>query len=187
MNRETLREFCLFVVLLAFGIVGRLAEPAWNFTPLAAITAMGAYCFRSWLPALLLPVALLTISDLALLPHDSGWVQASVLLMAVVPLALGRAARGAQGWRAVGFWGLCGVLPATAFFVVTNFAVWAARSMYVGTAAGLLECYVSALPFYRTMLAGDICYASLMVACLVAAQLLERRGELAPVREINRR
>jgi len=182
MNRETLREFCLFVVLLALGIVGRLAEPAWNFTPLAAVTAMGAYCFRIWLPAILLPVALLTISDLALLPHDSGWVQASVLVMAVVPLALGRAARGAQGWRAVGFWAVCGVLPATAFFVVTNFAVWAARSMYAANAAGLMECYVRALPFYRTMLAGDVCYVSLMVACLATASLAERKLAVAAMR-----
>ncbi len=187
MNRETLREYCLFIVLLGFGIVGRLAQPEWNFTPLAAITAMGAYCFRGWLPAMLLPVALLAISDLALLPHDSGWVQASVLVMAVVPLALGRAARGAEGWRALGFWGLCGVLPATAFFVVTNFAVWAARSMYAANAAGLVECYVRGLPFYRTMLAGDVCYVSLMVACVAAAQLLDERRDLAPVQEMNRR
>lgn len=179
MNRETLRELCLFVALLAFGIIGRLAEPAWNFTPLAAITAMGAYCFRGWLPAILLPVAFLTISDFALLPHDSGWVQASVHLMAIVPLLLGRAARGAQGWRAVGFWGVCGFLPATAFFIVTNFAVWAAKSLYAGTAAGLAECYLRALPFYRTMLAGDICYVSLMVACLAAAHLLDQRTTLA--------
>ncbi len=97
MNRETLRELCVFLLLLTFGIVGRWAEPAWNFTPLAAVAAMGAYCFRTWLPAILLPISMLAISDLVLLPHDSGWVQASVYLMTIVPLALGRAARGAHG------------------------------------------------------------------------------------------
>ncbi len=187
MNRDTLRDVCIFVLLLAFGIVGRLAEPAWNFTPLAAVTAMGAYTFRSWLPAILLPVTLLTISDFALLPHDSLWVQASVHVMAIVPLLLGRAARGAEGWRAVAYWGLCGFVPATAFFVVTNFAVWAARSMYASTAAGLLECYVRALPFYRVMLAGDVCYVSLMVACVVAAHLLDQRTTLATAPNRTRR
>jgi hypothetical protein len=187
MNRESLREVCIFFLLLAFGIVGRLAEPAWNFTPLAAVTAMGAYSFRRWLPAILLPIALLTISDFALLPHDSLWVQASVHVMAIVPLALGRAARGAHGWRAVAFWGLCGFVPATAFFLVTNFAVWAAKSLYAGTAAGLLDCYLRAIPFYRTMLAGDMCYVSLMVACLAAAHLLDQRTTLATAPNRNLR
>jgi hypothetical protein len=38
-----------------------------------------------------------------------------------------------------------------------------------------MDCYVHALPFYRTMLAGDVCYVSLMTACLAAAQVLEPR------------
>lgn len=176
MNRDALREFCLFLLLLAFGVVGRLLQPEWNVTPLAAVTALAAYSFRSWLPAALLPAAMLLVSDFALLPHDSRWVQASVLAMTVVPLALGRAARGAEGWRLAGLGALCGVLPATAFFVVTNFAVWAAKSLYAGTAAGLLECYASALPFYRTMLAGDVAYVGLLVACLATARALDRQA-----------
>ena len=56
MNRETLRDLTIFALLLAFGVLGRWAQPAWNFTPLAAVTALGAFYFRSWLPAVLLPV-----------------------------------------------------------------------------------------------------------------------------------
>jgi hypothetical protein len=187
MNSESRREAFVFFLLLAFGIVGRWAQPAWNFTPLAAVTAMGAYYFRGWLPAILLPASMLAISDLLLLPHDNWAVPASVHLMAIVPLALGRAARRAEGWRSALCWGLCGVAPATAFFVVTNFAVWATKSMYAGTAAGLVECYVRALPFYRTMLAGDICYVGMMAACLAAAHVIDQRTALAPARERGRR
>jgi len=110
-----------------------------------------------------------------------------VHLMAVVPLALGRAARRSDGFQCAMFWGLCGVVPATAFFFVTNFAVWASKSMYAGTAAGLLDCYVRALPFYRTMLAGDLCYVGLMAACLAAAHLIDQRTALAPARESSGR
>ncbi len=81
--------------------------------------------------------------------------------------------------RAAAWWGLCGFVPATAFYLITNFAVWAAKSLYAGTGAGLIDCYMRALPFYRTMLAGDICYVSLMVACLTAAHLLDQRTALA--------
>jgi hypothetical protein len=68
---------------------------------------------------------------------------------------------------------MCGFVPATAFFVVTNFAVWASKSLYAPTWAGLLDSYVHGLPFYRTMLAGDICFLSLITACMAAAQVLQ--------------
>ena len=176
MNRESRRELLVFALLLAFGILGRWAQPAWNFTPLAAVTAMGAYYFRSWLPAALLPASLLIVSDLILPAHDNGWALVAVHVMAIVPLALGRAARGAAGWRRAACWGMCGFVPATTFFLVTNFAVWAGRSLYAPTLAGLAECYERGLPFYRWMLAGDLCYVGLMAACVVAAELLERRS-----------
>jgi hypothetical protein len=173
MNRETLRDLTIFALLLAFGVLGRWAQPAWNFTPLAAVTALGAFYFRSWLPAVLLPATLLLVSDLILPSHDSWQVQVSVHLSAIVPLMLGRAARGQQGWRRVAFWGMCGFVPATVFYLVTNFAVWASKSLYAPTVAGLVESYVKGLPFYRTMLAGDVCYIALMTACLAAAHLLQ--------------
>ena len=175
MNQASRRELLIFALLLAFGVLGRWAQPAWNFTPLAAVTAMGAYYFRNWLPAVLLPVCLLVISDVLLVPHDNWAALLAVHAMAVVPLVLGRMARGADGWRRAACWGMCGFVPATAFFLVTNFAVWAGRSLYAPTLAGLAECYVRGLPFYRWMLAGDVCYVGLMAACVVAAELLERR------------
>ena len=186
MNRELRRELLVFASLVAFGALGRQPElqPAWNFTPLAAATMLGAYYFRSLLPSILLPLSILTVANLCLAPHDNLWVPISVYAMSLLPVALGRAARGAEGWRRAACWGMCGFVPATTFFVVTNFAVWASRSMYPTTLAGLADCYVRALPFYRTMLAGDVCYVSLMAACLAAAQLLERRTLAAEL--INR-
>jgi hypothetical protein len=176
MSRESRRELLVFSLLLSFGVFGRWAQPTWEFTPLAAVTALGGYYFRNWLPAVLLPCAILAVTNLTLPAHDNLLVPVTVYAsMALVPLALGRAARGTAGWQRAFCWGLCGFAPATTFFLVTNFAVWMAKSLYAPTWAGLVECYARALPFYRAMLAGDMCYVSLMVACLVAAQLWERR------------
>jgi hypothetical protein len=175
MNRETRRDLLVFSLLLAFGVLGRWAQPVWNFTPLAAVTAVGAFTFRNWLPAVLLPSAMLVISDLWLPMHDSRLVVIAVHLSAVFPLMLGRVARNSEGWRLALAWGLCGFVPATAFFLATNFAVWASKSLYEPTLAGLIDCYVKALPFYRTMLAGDVCYVALAAACLAAAHVMDRR------------
>jgi hypothetical protein len=175
MSRESLRELLVFTLLVALGALGRQPElqPAWNFTPLAAATALGAFYFRSVLPAILLPLAILSVANLRLSAHDSQWVAVSVYLMSLLPVAIGRAARNSSGWHRLACWGLCGFVPATLFFVVTNFAVWATKSLYAPTFEGLMNCYVQALPFYRTMLAGDVCYVALMVGCLAVAQALE--------------
>jgi hypothetical protein len=57
-----------------------------------------------------------------------------------------------------------------AFFVISNFAVWAAWNMYPKTLAGLGACYVAALPFFRNALAGDLIFTAVLfgVPVLVA-------------------
>ena len=171
MNRVLLRELTVFGLLLAFGVLGRWAQPDWNFTPLAAISVLGGYYFRSLLPAVLLPVGTLAVSDMILPAHDNWIILLSVHLMMVLPLALGRSARNAEGWQAAWRWGMCGVVPATAFFVVTNFAVWAFTNHYEKTLAGLFRCYYFAIPFFRTMLAGDIFYLVVLGSCLAIARM----------------
>lgn len=174
MNRNTLVDLTTFGLLLAIGVLGRWAQPTWNFTPLVAVTALGGFYFRSWLAAVLLPISVLAISDVLLPAHDNWPVLVSVHVMMIVPLLLGRLAREKQGWRRGACWALCGVVPATAFFIVTNFAVWAFRSTYETSLAGLATCYAAGVPFYRAMLAGDVFYLTVLLACLAVATAATR-------------
>lgn len=182
MNRDTLRELAVFGLLLAIGVLGRWAQPEWNFTPTAAVAALGGYYFRRLLPAVLLPVSVLVISDVWLAPHDSWPVFATVQLMMLVPMLIGRWARDTSGAQAARRWVLCGVVPATAFYVVTNFAVWASTGLYEKTLAGLTQCYVAAVPFYRTMLAGDVFYLIVLGGCLAIAQGASKSSRMAATR-----
>lgn len=168
-NKDNLRDLSVFGLLLAIGVAGRWAQPDWNFTPLAAVTVIGGYYFRSLLAAVLLPVGILAVSDLILPAHNSVAVQISVHVMMLVPLLLGRMAQHSQGWQRVSLGVLGGVLPATAFFVVTNFVHWASTGMYEKSLTGLTVCYVAGLPFYRAMLAGDVFYLAVLVTCLTIA------------------
>ena len=170
MNRDTLRELTVFGLLLAIGVLGRWAQPEWNFTPTAAVAALGGYYFRRLLPAVLLPLSVLVISDVLLAPHDSWPVFATVQMMMLVPMLIGRSARAASGTKAAWRWALCGVVPATAFYVATNFAVWAFTGLYEKTLAGLAQCYLAAVPFYRTMLAGDVFFLIVLGGCLAIAR-----------------
>ncbi len=179
MNRDTLRELAVFALLLAIGVLGRWAQPTWNFTPVMAVTALGGYYFRQNIAAILLPMGILAVSDVLLPTHDNWAVLISVHVMMVIPLLLGRLARNTEGWKSAMCWGMCGVLPATAFFVVTNFAVWAFKSTYEHSLAGLAACYAAGVPFYKAMLAGDLFYLTVLLACLVIARATSPR--LVPV------
>lgn len=175
MNRETFRELIVFTLLLAIGVVGRWAQPAWNFTPLAAVAMMGGYYFRSLWPALLLPLGVLAVSDLTLLAHNSLAVQLSVYLAVCVPWMFGRSLRKQENHRTLLALG-GSVASAVVFFMLTNFAVWAAHNYYPHTWAGLVECYAFAVPFLRTMLAGDVFYAGVLFGGLSLAEELSIRS-----------
>ena len=71
-------------------------------------------------------------------------------------------------------WVLFSLVPATLFFIVTNFAVWAFESSYEKSFAGLAKCYWAAVPFYRWMLAGDLFYLSVLLACFALAGMTRR-------------
>ena len=49
------------------------------------------------------------------------------------------------------------------FFMVTNFYVWMEGTMYTKTSAGLVTCYVAAIPFFWNTLAGDLFYVALLL------------------------
>ncbi len=50
------------------------------------------------------------------------------------------------------------------FFLLSNFAVWAAWNMYPRTVAGLLTCYDAGLPFFRHGVVGDLLFTGVMFA-----------------------
>ena len=177
------RNLLVFVLLVAIGACGRWAQPDWCFTPIAAVTIFAGYYFTRWRIAVLVPVACLAISDLALPSYDQLGVLIVTYVAMVLPVWLGRSLR--QESRPVGTavrWICCGLLPAAIFFLTTNFAVWAFKSHYDKTLGGLTECYLAAVPFFRTMIVGDVFYLVVIFGCLALAGLPAGRKTRSVVR-----
>jgi hypothetical protein len=58
---------------------------------------------------------------------------------------------------------IAGVLAsATSFFLLSNFAVWIGSGMYPHSVAGLIACYVAALPFYANDLVSTLLVAGVL-------------------------
>jgi len=154
-------ELPLAACLLALDVVARLFPHAPNFTPMAASALFAGAILRSRLVALTTPVVAMVLGDLILGTYD--WRVAGVVYVSLALPAI------------AGMWG-CSVrtprLPlllvplalasSVTFFVTTNFAVWAFGGMYANDLAGLLHCYVAALPFLRNGVMGDLCWTAVL-------------------------
>jgi hypothetical protein len=171
-RQQNIQDVLVFALLVAIGVAGRWGQPLWAFTPTAAAAVFAGFYFsRLWIAAMV-PLAILAISDLILPAYNNVPVLLITYAAMIVPILLGRLLRGehrgaATAWKLT----LCGLLPATLFFITSNFAVWAFQSDYETSLAGLIECYTAALPFYRWMLAGDIFYMAVLVACWFGATI----------------
>jgi hypothetical protein len=158
----------LFVVLAA---ASRVVPHPWNFTPMIAVALFGgARIERSWLAAIAV-VGCLALGDIVLGAFPYGgmeWVYGSMLLV----VATGRLLRTRTGMVAT----LVAALGAGfVFFVVTNFAVFIGGGLYPRTAAGFVECYTAALPFYRNQIVGDVLFTSALFGLYAATITVRRR------------
>jgi hypothetical protein len=115
----------------------------------------GAY-FADRRLALLVPLAAMAVSDLIIGFHGLLWLVYACVALSTV---LGFGLRGkVRPVRVAAY----GVLGSTLFFVFTNFGVWLGSSMYPQTWAGLVECYVAGIPFYKNTLAGTLFYSAVL-------------------------
>ena len=183
-RQQTVQDLLVFALLVAIGVAGRWGQPLWSFTPTAAAAIFAGYYFSRVSIALWVPLAILAISDLLLPAHNNLGVMIATYAVMTVPVWLGSMMAGASSGRSSA-WRLavCGFVPATLFWVVSNFAVWAFQSDYEKTLGGLAECYWAAVPFYRWMLAGDLFYLSILLGCLALAGMSAREAQCVPVRE----
>jgi hypothetical protein len=167
-------------VLVLLGVASRyllLSHVAWlNFTAVGgSLIYFGAR--RSW-REMFAPLALLVVSDYALTTYAYhytfhwqdyattwAWYAAAMALGWILLHAKTTFARGATA----------AVLGPTAFFVVSNYGVWASgMNGYPPTMSGLVTCFMAGIPFYRN----DLVSTSVVLAVALGAPALLRRMSL---------
>jgi len=140
---------------MVFAIAARFLPHPPNFAPIAAIALFGV-CFLPKRLALILPLLAMLISDFFI-----GFYHWPVMLAVYSSFLL------------VGLWGFwlkkrlkwhntifSAFLAGLVFFLITNFAVWVFTPWYSKTIAGLTQCFIMALPFFKNTLLGNLFYVS---------------------------
>lgn len=140
--------------IILFAVVLRLVPHPPNFTPIAAMALFGgAYLDKKY--ALALPLVVLFISDIFLGFHGTMvFVYGTFLLIGLMGVWLSKH----KNLRNVLLTTIC---SSVLFFVITNLGVWLEGRLYPRTLAGLIDCYVLAIPFFRNTILGDMLYVSL--------------------------
>ena len=172
-NRSTpLRPDLLLVLfLIGFDVAARLLLHVPNVSPVAASALFAGMMLRRRSLALVVPLAAMLISDPLLGFYD--WrVMAVVYAAMALPAVAGILARRYRASRVV----VPTVLACSLiFFATTNFAVWAFSGMYSLDMAGLMQCYVAALPFLKYTVAGDLFWAAVLFGGAWLVQRLTAR------------
>lgn len=139
----------------------RLVPATYNFTPLGALGLFGGAKLKSW-HAFALPIAVMTVTDLALWGITGQLMYSPFHLSRVYVYAslLGYVLIGKMLVKADSPSRILGasLLGSLQFFLVTNFCDWAFQPLmtlsdeswrYARDFGGLATCYLNGLPFYN--------------------------------------
>lgn len=164
----------LFVIL---AIVVRFMPHPLAFTPVtASLLFFGARGSRRtmWVPVVLLAASDVILTKYVYASHFT-WDHFVTWTWYAAMIWLGTRLRENQRPLPVLSAALAG---SVSFFVVSNFAAWAAWSdMYPKTFAGLMTAYAAGVPFFRRAIEGDLLFTALMFATPVALHMFSGANE----------
>jgi hypothetical protein len=173
------------VLLASVAGLVRLIPHPWNFSPTYAVEVFAGARLRSW-QAFALALSIRVVTDLAILLFpfsgqqqfaqfylaDMPWVYLSVLLNVLLGRLLQRSE---SPWRVGGVT----LLASVQFFLVTNFGSWLGSPIYSQSAAGLVECYVAGIPFFRTTFLSYLIFTPVLFGAYAWLRRNSLRGERA--------
>lgn len=150
MENRKLLKIVPFGLIILLAVVARLIPHPPNFAPIGGLALFSGFNFKKKV-ALLIPMAAMIISDLFLGFHDTiVYVYVSFIIIVMV----GRLIKNNK-WQTLI---QASLTSSVLFFLITNFGVWAAGSMYPKTPDGLMQSYLMGLPFFRNTLISDLVY-----------------------------
>ena len=137
-------------ILILFGFLMRLVPHMPNFAPIAAIALFaGAYLNKKIVPWV--PLVIMILTDLIIGLHGVVFYTWGAFIV------IGFIGMYIREKRTPGNIIAATILSAVFFFIVTNFGVW--LSWYPHTLAGLADCYIKAVPFFRNTLISNMAFS----------------------------
>ena len=149
-------RFLTVAGMIATAAVARLVPHPWNVTPVAAMALFGGVYFEDKFTAFAVPLIAMILGDL-FLAFNPLFLLVYACFAATVVIGFWVKKHPGVGRIVMGSF-----MGSVLFYVVTNAGMWVESPLYAKTAAGLLQCYVMALPYFRNTAFGDLAYTVLL-------------------------
>lgn len=149
-------RFGVIAAMIALAALTRFLPHPPNATAVAAMALFAGAQFASLRAALFVPFAAMLLSD-AVIGFDGGRLPVYGCFAATV--LLGRVLR---VHRHIGLALGMSLVASVMFFIVTNFFVWLAGTMYPMTQEGLAMCFAAALPYFHNTVLGDMFFTCML-------------------------
>lgn len=151
------------VGLTILGAFLRLLPHPPNFAPAGSVSLFAGSRLGGW-QAYLVPVVLMAVTDplrvMLFHPSHPPFSSATPFIYGSLLLGVWIGKRWLKN-PSVTRIALAASAVSVQFFLITNTAEWLLSGTYPYTAAGLLACYVAAIPFFGNTLASDLLYSGL--------------------------
>ena len=175
LKKQQYEQYILLTVWFMIGVFGRLIPHLPNMTPLLSLGLLSGALFSKRVALVFMAITML-LSDY-LLAYIKGypafgswtWFTYSAFLAIVY---LGAYLSSNVKWiRAI----LFVMASSFGFWLWTNLGTWLLSGMYPTTLAGLMACYVAALPFLKNTLLGSLIWMLIFLGSFV--MLSKRKKE----------
>ena len=148
----------LILGVIVLGVLTRLIPHPPNFTPILSFALLSSVYSKNNL-GILIPISIMVISDFYLGTHGAMvWVYSALFIIYLI---------GYFFIKNISFKNILvgSVIGSLMFFIVTNFGVWLIG--YPKSLAGLMQCYIAAIPFYKNTLLSSIFYSTIIHSCYI--------------------
>ncbi len=156
-NTQTLKKIIIAGILIAVAVAWRIINHSYSLAPnleLVTMVSVLAAVIIGMRAAVAVPLATMVISDV-IIGNSSififTWSSFAIIGLGAMLLKKLNDKPKTQILSSVGF----AIASSFLFFFVTNLGVWL-QGWYPATMTGLITCFTLAIPFYRTMLIGNM-------------------------------
>ena len=150
-NTDKKNKIIIFLAGILILSQFRLIDHPWNFTPIIAFGILSGYYLKNVVYGYSLIIISMFIGDLIIGFHNLIFFTYFGLLFSVI---IGKYIKQLKFVSILS----SSIGSALLFFAISNFGVWLLSGIYTIDVQGLINCYVAAIPFFRSTLISTIIF-----------------------------
>jgi hypothetical protein len=167
MHKQRTASILIAIVLIIAAAISRVVMYPDNFSPIIGMAIFAGAVLKDKRMAFLLPLIAMLLSDLMfemlkIAPGFWGWGQlAGYCILGLITVI-------AFNLKKINVINVAGysIMSSVIFFILSNLAFFLIDNQVYGTYSqdmnGFIQCYVSALPFFKTSFIADLVYSTVL-------------------------